>query len=189
VSGVAEAAIAPPARGLDEHPGVDGRADGLVPPSRSTRPCRPPRRHKHVHQGHLDALNLRRDDSLNLPDTGRGGYTAFNRWHFAQIDREGAILDERWNGGGLLADYVIDFLRRPLLSYAVTREGSTFAFPAAIYGSNYHRKAVTARKPARRRSHQGVSWLVPVAPSSGRGEWTVRPIRRSPATGYPVRWE
>jgi tricorn protease len=69
-----------------------------------------------------------------LPDTGSGGYTAFNRWYFAQIDRQGAVLDERWNGGGLLADYVIDFLRRPLMSYAVTREGSTFAFPAAIYG-------------------------------------------------------
>jgi tricorn protease len=69
-----------------------------------------------------------------LPDTADGGYAAFNRYYFAQIDREGVVLDERWNGGGLLADYVIDFLRRPLMSYAVTREGSTFAFPAAIYG-------------------------------------------------------
>ena len=69
-----------------------------------------------------------------LPDTAGGGYTAFNRYYFAQIDREGVVLDECWNGGGFLADYVIDFLRRPVMSYAVTREGSTFAFPAAIYG-------------------------------------------------------
>jgi tricorn protease len=82
----------------------------------------------------VDELSKGRLAYVYMPDTGRGGYTAFNRWYFAQIDREGAVLDERWNGGGLLADYVIDFLRRPLLSYAVTREGSTFAFPAAIYG-------------------------------------------------------
>ena len=44
--------------------------------------------------------------------------------------RQGAVLDERYNGGGLLADYIIDFLRRPLMSYAVTREGSTFVVPA-----------------------------------------------------------
>jgi tricorn protease len=82
----------------------------------------------------VDELSNGRLAYVYMPDTGRGGYTAFNRWYFAQIDREGAVLDERWNGGGLLADYVIDFLRRPLMSYAVTREGSTMAFPAAIYG-------------------------------------------------------
>jgi tricorn protease len=82
----------------------------------------------------VDELSKGRLAYVYMPDTGRGGYAAFNRWYFAQIDREGAVLDERWNGGGLLADYVIDFLRRPLLSYAVTREGSTMAFPAAIYG-------------------------------------------------------
>ena len=82
----------------------------------------------------VEELSKGRLAYVYLPDTGSGGYTAFNRWYFAQIDRQGAVLDERWNGGGLLADYVIDFLRRPLMSYAVTREGSTFAFPAAIYG-------------------------------------------------------
>jgi tricorn protease len=82
----------------------------------------------------VEELSKGRLAYVYLPDTGSGGYTAFNRWYFAQVDREGAVLDERWNGGGLLADYVIDFLRRPLLSFAVTREGSTMAFPAGIYG-------------------------------------------------------
>lgn len=69
-----------------------------------------------------------------LPDTAGDGYTSFNRYFFAQIGKEGAVLDERWNGGGLLADYVIDFLRRPLMNYGVTRQGSVFSFPAGIYG-------------------------------------------------------
>jgi len=82
----------------------------------------------------VDELSKGRLAYVYLPDTAGGGYTAFNRYYFAQIDRAGVVLDERWNGGGFLADYVIDFLRRPVMSYAVTREGSTFAFPAAIYG-------------------------------------------------------
>src|SRR4029077_5447959 len=49
--------------------------------------------------------------------------------------REGALLDERYNGGGSAADYIIDYLRRPLLNYWSTREGEDFATPlGSIYG-------------------------------------------------------
>jgi tricorn protease len=82
----------------------------------------------------VDELSKGRLAYVYLPDTANGGYTAFNRYYFAQIDRQGVVLDERWNGGGLLADYVIDFLRRTLMNYYVTREGSTIAMPAAIFG-------------------------------------------------------
>ncbi len=66
--------------------------------------------------------NLHKVDKLSggklayvyLPDTGFGGYTSFNRYFFAQVGREGAVIDERFNGGGAAADYVIDYLRRPL---------------------------------------------------------------------------
>ena len=34
-----------------------------------------------------------------------------------------AIIDERFNGGGLLADYIVDWLKRPLLAAAMNREG------------------------------------------------------------------
>jgi tricorn protease len=70
-----------------------------------------------------------------LPDTGFGGYTSFNRYFFAQVGREGAVIDERFNGGGSAADYVIDYLRRPLQNYWVTREGKDFTTPVgAIFG-------------------------------------------------------
>jgi tricorn protease len=72
---------------------------------------------------------------LWLPDTSVGGLTAFNRYFFAQVDKEAAVIDERFNGGGLLAEYVIDYLRRPLMSYISTRDGQDQLFPAtAIYG-------------------------------------------------------
>ena len=70
-----------------------------------------------------------------LPDTGFGGYTSFNRYFFAQVGREGAVIDERFNGGGAAADYVIDYLRRPLQNYWMTREGRDFTTPVgAIFG-------------------------------------------------------
>jgi len=70
-----------------------------------------------------------------LPDTGTGGYTAFNRYYFAQLDREAVIIDERFNGGGSVADYMIDLLDRPLLSHWATREGKIFTTPnASIFG-------------------------------------------------------
>jgi tricorn protease len=70
-----------------------------------------------------------------LPNTGGAGYTNFNRYYFAQIDKEGAIVDERFNGGGSAADYIIDYMRRPLMNYWSTREGDDFTTPVgSIYG-------------------------------------------------------
>ena len=58
-----------------------------------------------------------------LPNTGQGGYTYFNRMYFAQQDREGAVIDERNNGGGSAADYIVDMLDRPLTGYFNSRAG------------------------------------------------------------------
>ncbi|MDT0594809.1 S41 family peptidase [Glaciecola petra] len=49
-----------------------------------------------------------------IPDTAEGGYTWFNRYFFAQSDKQGVILDERFNHGGFIANYIIDVLRREL---------------------------------------------------------------------------
>ena len=64
-----------------------------------------------------------------LPDTAAGGYTNFNRYYFSQLDRDGAVIDERFNGGGQAADYVIDYLRKPLNSYWVLRDGEDYRQP------------------------------------------------------------
>lgn len=70
-----------------------------------------------------------------LPNTGGAGYTNFNRYYFAQIDKQGAVIDERFNGGGSAADYIIDYMRRPLMNYWSTREGEDFTTPvSSIYG-------------------------------------------------------
>ncbi|MFN7935759.1 MAG: PDZ domain-containing protein [Bryobacteraceae bacterium] len=65
-----------------------------------------------------------------LPDTATGGYTYFNRYYFAQNDRQALIVDERFNGGGKAADYIIDHLRRPLWNYWSSRDGEDYTTPA-----------------------------------------------------------
>jgi tricorn protease len=64
-----------------------------------------------------------------LPDTAGGGYTFFNRYYFSQLDKDGAVIDERFNSGGQAADYVVDYLRKPLNSYWVLRDGEDFRQP------------------------------------------------------------
>jgi tricorn protease len=72
---------------------------------------------------------------VHVPDTAVGGYTNFNRFYFAQVDKQGAVIDERYNHGGEVADYIIDMLKRPLRNCDVTREGEKFCSPLAqIYG-------------------------------------------------------
>ena len=70
-----------------------------------------------------------------VPDTGGGGYTSFNRYFFAQTQKQGAVIDERFNGGGSLADYIVEYLNRRLLNYIHFREGRDIPTPlGAIYG-------------------------------------------------------
>ena len=70
-----------------------------------------------------------------LPNTSGAGYMNFNRYYFAQVGKQGAVLDERFNGGGSLADYIVDYLNRPVRSLVMTREGEVYAEPQeAIYG-------------------------------------------------------
>ncbi len=70
-----------------------------------------------------------------LPDTAEGGFSNFNRYYFAQVGKEGVIIDERYNGGGLIADYIIDYMRRPLMGYFAARDGADYITPVgSIYG-------------------------------------------------------
>ncbi|MCB0079873.1 MAG: PD40 domain-containing protein, partial [Caldilineaceae bacterium] len=57
---------------------------------------------------HVDKATKGRVAYIYMPDTGSGGYSSFNRYYFSQLDKEAVIIDERFNGGGSVADYVID---------------------------------------------------------------------------------
>jgi len=72
---------------------------------------------------------------VHVPDTAVGGWLNFNRFYFAQVGKQGAVIDERYNHGGEVADYIIDMLKRPLRNCAISREGEAFCSPLSqIYG-------------------------------------------------------
>lgn len=90
------------------------------------------------HNRHVvDSLSKGQIAYVYLPNTGQPGYTSFNRYYFAQQDRKGAVIDERFNGGGSAADYIIDVLQRDFDGYFnnVAGERMPFTSPAAgIWG-------------------------------------------------------
>ena len=69
---------------------------------------------------------------LYLPDTADAGYNAFNRDFFAQLDKQGLIVDARFNQGGVAADYIIDILRRVPPQQAQLRDGEDIRLPTGI---------------------------------------------------------
>ena len=62
----------------------------------------------------VDQMTHGRVAYVHMPDTASGGYLNFNRYFFAQVDKEAAIIDERFNHGGQLATDIIEYLKRPL---------------------------------------------------------------------------
>jgi tricorn protease len=83
----------------------------------------------------VDEMSGGRVAYVHLPNTAGAGYSNFNRYYFAQVGKEAAIIDERFNEGGQLADYIIDQLHRPQMSRVATREGADWSSPSgSIYG-------------------------------------------------------
>lgn len=83
----------------------------------------------------VDQLSNGQIAYVYMPNTGSEGYTSFNRYYFSQMDKKALLLDERNNGGGSVADYVIDLLSRELIAGWTIRDGKPFTTPGnGIYG-------------------------------------------------------
>jgi len=66
-----------------------------------------------------------------VPNTSTQGHEYFKRYFFPQAYKDGIIVDERFNGGGLIADYYIDHLRKTFISYWNMRYGADLKTPSA----------------------------------------------------------
>jgi tricorn protease len=84
---------------------------------------------------YVDRVTNGRVAYIHMPDTFFGGYTSFNRYFFAQVGKEAAIIDERFNHGGALATDIIEYLKRPIMSVVSARDGADTIQPqGAIFG-------------------------------------------------------
>jgi tricorn protease len=83
----------------------------------------------------VDKLSGGRLAYVWLPNTATPGYTSFTRYYYSQQDKEGAVIDERYNQGGMVADYIVNELERKLIGYFAMRDGQPTTSPiAGIYG-------------------------------------------------------
>jgi tricorn protease len=117
-------------------PNADGKdaRDVTVVPVASEFPLRS-RAWEEDNRRKVDELSGGKLAYVHVPDTNVGGYQNFNRFYFGQVGKLAAVIDERYNHGGQIADYIIDELERPLRNCAITREGEKFCSPLAqIYG-------------------------------------------------------
>jgi tricorn protease len=83
----------------------------------------------------VDAATKGQVAYVYVPNTAQPGYNYFKRYFYPQTHKDAVIVDERFNGGGQVADYYIDLLRRPFISYWAMRYGDDLKTPtAAIQG-------------------------------------------------------
>jgi tricorn protease len=83
----------------------------------------------------VDALSGGKVAYVYMPNTAGAGYTNFNRYFYAQLDKQALVLDERYNQGGFIADYIVNVLGQKHLSNAIERDGQPVHDPqGAIFG-------------------------------------------------------
>lgn len=66
---------------------------------------------------------------IYVPNTGVDGQNDLYRQFFGQRDKEGLIIDERWNGGGQIPTRFIELLNRPVTNYWRVRDGNDWTWP------------------------------------------------------------
>jgi tricorn protease len=121
---------------LNQRPTLDGARRITVVPVASEQPLRQ-RDWVEANRRTVDSLSGGKLAYVWLPNTGQPGYAAFNRYYFAQQDKQGAIIDERFNGGGSAADYIIEVLQRDFDGYFNNAVGDRTPFTsphAGIWG-------------------------------------------------------
>lgn len=120
---------------VNDKASFDGAWTEVVEPIRSENALRQ-RAWVEDNRRKVDELSNGRLGYVWVPNTGGPGYVSFNRYFFAQQNKEGAVIDERFNGGGLLDDYMVDLMTRSLRA-GLTNEvpnGQAFSLPGGILG-------------------------------------------------------
>lgn len=120
---------------INDHPSMEGAHTVTVEPIKNENGLRQ-RAWVEDNRRKVDELSDGKLAYVWVPNTGSPGYVSFNRYFFAQQDKAGAVIDERYNGGGLLDDYMVDLMTRKLRA-AITNEvpdAEHFRLPAGILG-------------------------------------------------------
>jgi tricorn protease len=67
---------------------------------------------------------------VHIPDMGPRGYAEFHRLYLTEFDRDGLIVDVRYNGGGHVSQLLLEKLARRRIGYDIPRWGRPGPYPA-----------------------------------------------------------
>jgi tricorn protease len=112
---------APPS-GLDEPRGSTVTRDVTVKTLYSENPARY-REWVESNRQYVHELTQGRVGYVHIPDMMGGGYAEFHRGYLAEVDREGLIIDVRYNRGGHVSALLLEKLARRRLGYDASRWG------------------------------------------------------------------
>jgi tricorn protease len=119
---------------LNDKPSLDGSRAVTVVPVASENGLRT-RAWVENNRRTVDRLSGGRLAYVWLPNTGGPGYTSFVRYFYAQQNKEGTVVDERYNQGGMVADFIVNELDRKPMGFFTVRDGNSFFSPiAGVYG-------------------------------------------------------
>jgi tricorn protease len=118
---------------VNKRPALEGAKQVTVVPIASEQTLRT-RAWVEANRRLVDKLSNGQLAYVYLPNTGQPGYTSFNRYYFSQQDKQGAVIDERYNGGGSAADYIIDVLQRDFDGYFNNVAGERYPFTSPSAG-------------------------------------------------------
>jgi tricorn protease len=80
----------------------------------------------------VDRLSGGRIGYVYMSDMEQLGLQQFVRQFYSQLHKQALIMDDRWNGGGFIAPYALERLRRTLVMLEVNREGAIASEPLDI---------------------------------------------------------
>jgi tricorn protease len=66
---------------------------------------------------------------VHIPDMGPKGYAEFHRGYLTEIDRDGLIVDVRYNAGGHVSQLILEKLARRRIGYDLSRWGGMMPYP------------------------------------------------------------
>jgi len=80
----------------------------------------------------VDKLSGGRIGYVYMSDMEQLGLQQFVRQFYAQLDKQAMILDDRWNGGGFIAPFALERLRRVLVTLGTNRESGVGTEPEEV---------------------------------------------------------
>ncbi len=66
---------------------------------------------------------------IHVPNMGNDGYAEFHRSYFSEMEREGLVIDVRYNGGGNVSQLLLEKLARRRLGFDIPRWGEPIPYP------------------------------------------------------------